>query len=100
MRKEAEQHKAEILRRLQERRSKPKPSEVLEAEKVIAKYREKEAEADEQASRALLPLPPGNPCPACFVKRGITSHMVPISSSTYNDLFECKECSLVIEVKP
>lgn len=100
MRKQAEQYKAEMLRQLQNEQRQSKPSEVLEAEKVIAEFCKEESDKEQWLARAMLPLPPGDPCPSCFIKLGLISHMRPIPSDTGEDLFECKECGLVIEVKP
>lgn len=100
MRKQAEQYKLEILRQLQNEQNQSKPSEVLEAEKVIANFRKEESDKEQWLARAMLPLPSGDPCPACFVKRGVTSHMSLVSSDTDIDLFKCKECGFVIEIKP
>jgi len=100
MRKQAEQYKAEILRQLQKEQSQSKPSEVLEAEKVIANFRKEKLEKEQWLARAMLTLPSGDPCPSCFVKRGVTYHMSLVPSDTDVDLFNCKECGLVIEIKP
>lgn len=103
MRKQAEQRKAEILRHLQQSGGKSKPSEVLEAEKVIAQFHKREQDRIAQLQRAQSPLPPGDTCPDCFVERGVTSHMHPIpydDNAPDIDLFKCRECGLVIEVKP
>lgn len=101
MRKQAEQYKAGILRHLEQEDHQSPPSEVTEAQNIIAQFEQRNKERITQIQRARSPLPPGNPCPTCFVKRGITSHMSPISSdNTDIDLFKCKTCGLVIEDKP
>lgn len=102
MRKQIEKYKTEILRRLQEYGNKSKPSEVLEAEKVIAKFNQREKDRITQLQRAQSPLPADDACPDCFVERGITSHMktLPASENAPEiDLFKCKTCGLIIEIK-
>jgi|SRR5665647_403903 len=103
MRKQIEEHKAARLRQLQQEEYHPKPSYVLEAEQVIAKHRESELEKANKKARAQLPIPADDACPDCFVERGVTSQMKPIPASEDApeiDLVKCKECSLVIEIKP
>ena len=50
MSKESESYRLDMLRRLEEKYSKPKPSEVFEAEQVIAKYRD-----EQETARAAIP---------------------------------------------
>jgi hypothetical protein len=101
MRKQAEQYKADILRHLEQEDRQPPPSEVVEAQRIILQFEQGNKDRVAQIQRALSPLPPGDLCPSCFVKRGVTSHMSPISSdNTDIDLFTCKTCGLIIEVKP
>jgi hypothetical protein len=68
--KESESYRLEMLRHLKEKYGNAKPSEVLEAEQVIAKYREEKARAGEQIPRLEAGPPTPNACPRCWSMNG------------------------------
>ena len=70
MSKESESYRLEMLRRLEEKYSKSKPSEVFEAEQVIAKYRDEQETARAAIPRLRSPLPEPNLCPQCWFLHG------------------------------
>ena len=53
---ECVKYRLEMLRRLENENGNTPPPEVLEAQRVIANYRQKQADRDETAVRALLPI--------------------------------------------
>src|SRR5574337_276902 len=75
--KESESYRLQVLRRLKQKDSGPPPSEVLEAEKVIAKHREEQAQARAAIPRASAPLPNDGRCPDCHIYHNIRSILVP-----------------------
>ena len=77
MSKESESYRLEMLRRLEEKYSKSKPSEVFEAEQVIAKYRDEQETARAAIPRLRSPLPEPNLCPQCWFLHGRRTFMTP-----------------------
>jgi hypothetical protein len=77
MSKESESYRLEMLRRLEEKYSKSKPSEVFEAERVIAKYRDEQETARAAIPRLRSPLPEPNLCPQCWFFHGRRTFMTP-----------------------
>jgi hypothetical protein len=75
MSKESESYRLEMLRRLEEKYSKSKPSEVFEAEQVIAKYRDEHENARAAILRLRSPLPKPNLCPQCWFLHGSSTFM-------------------------
>ena len=65
-----------MLWRLQNRYSKGDPPEVLEAEKVIAKFRKEKAESRDQIARASTPLQDADLCPSCWIMHGERNPLV------------------------
>lgn len=61
-----ESYRAQILRRLKNKYSSSAPPEVLEAEKVIARFREQETKDRQTETRLGLELPNPHSCPQCF----------------------------------
>ena len=70
MSKESESYRLYVLRDLQNRYGKGDPPEVLEAQKVIAEFREKQAEAEKAISRVEAGLPKPDLCPKCWFTKG------------------------------
>src|SRR5258708_2971665 len=72
----------------------PKPSEVTDAEKVIAEHDRKVSEARGVLDRAADPLPAAF-CPDCFDLRGVMSRLEaarhPNDPKNY-DYFRCRAC--------
>jgi hypothetical protein len=90
----SETYRLQMLRRLQNRYSKGDPPEVLEAEKMIAKFRKEQAEATEQIARASAPLQDSDLCPACWIMHG---DRVPLISAPHHDpdrfdRMMCRKC--------
>src|ERR1700722_20330188 len=77
MSKESESYRLELLRRLEEKYNKAKPSEVFEAEQVIAKYRAEQESARAAIPRLRSPLPEPNLCPQCWFLHGRRAFMTP-----------------------
>ena len=63
MNKESEHYRLEMLRHLQHKYRQSKPTEVLEAEQVIAKYRKEQEHTGPQIRRLQMPLPEPDLCP-------------------------------------
>jgi hypothetical protein len=99
MSKESEAYRLEMLRRLENKYGKAKPAEVLEAEKVIAKFREQEAADREAIARLGSPLPEPHLCPECYYLHGKTSRLEPVPSGTKHDKFKCGRCGFIQERK-
>ena len=66
MSKESENYRLQMLRRFKRERDGPPPAEVLEAEKMVAQFREKQAKAKEVVLRLEKPPPKPNLCSECF----------------------------------
>ncbi|SRR5216683_1145874 len=101
MSKESEAYRLQMLRNLKQKYGKAKPSEVLEAEKVIAKYREEETHDREAMTRLNNPLPEPNLCPQCFYFRGRSIKMDPTSPTDRSkyDRWRCSYCDFVLDVQ-
>ncbi len=95
MSKESETHRSQMLRRLQNRYSKGDPPEVLEAEKVIAKYRKEKAESRDQIARASTPLQGADLCPSCWIMHGERNSLVAANHPDPDkfDRMICRKCS-------
>ena len=63
MGKQSEEYRLQMLRRLENRYGNDKPTEVLEAEEVIAKFRQEKARDRQAITRLSSPLP-ASPAPA------------------------------------
>jgi hypothetical protein len=89
--KESESYRFQMLRRFESERDGPPPSEVLEAQQVVAEFREKQAKAKEAVLRLKRPLPKPNLCSECFYLRDHETLMRPIPHSNPNhfDLWKC-----------
>jgi hypothetical protein len=96
MSKESEAYRLEVLRRLKQKDDGPPPPEVAEAERVIAKYREEQAQARDAIPRAGAPLPEADLCPRCWIDHGTRSAMIAVSGEgrdTANyDYWLCRQC--------
>jgi hypothetical protein len=66
MSKESESYRLHLLSRLEQESSGPTPSEVLEAEQIVAAFREKQAMARDAVIRLRSRLPKDNLCPECY----------------------------------
>lgn len=93
--KESESYRLQMLRHLKQVDNGPPPSEVLEAEKIVANYREEQAQARSAIPRLGLPLPEPNICSPCWFLHGRRSVLVgiphPINSDKY-DRMRCRVC--------
>jgi len=99
-RKESESYRLDTLQRFKEKYDHAKPSEVLEAELVIAKFREQEARDREAIARLSTPLPKSDSCPQCYYLHGKNSELNPTGSDTAVDLFRCGTCGFEQERHP
>jgi hypothetical protein len=70
MSKECEEYRRHMLRHLEQRFQRSKPAEVLEAERVIAKYRLEQEQAIPQLMRLQLQLLELDLCPQCHYRDG------------------------------
>jgi rubredoxin len=96
--KESEEYRAGVLRRLEHKYRQSKPTEVLEAEKVVAKYRKEQEQAAPQIARLNQPLPEDNLCPECWFMHGQRSMLYAVSHPTDSDRFDrmrCRTCGHV-----
>jgi hypothetical protein len=98
MRKYAKEHREILLVKFSRKNTGKKPSEVLEAEKIIAKYRKEQENVQPTLSRLNSLECPDSVCPDCLWTKGITVHVKPISSPHGDiDLFRCPECNRTYE---
>lgn len=95
--KESEGYRLDMLRYLKEKYRDAKPPEVLEAEQVIAKFREEKASADAQIPRLEAGLPKQNLCPRCWFMDGHESalYAVPSDDPQRFDRWKCRRCDYV-----
>ena len=94
MSEESESYRLKMLRRLERERDGPLPPKVLEAEKVIADFRKKQAQARDAIIRLSSPLPKNDLCPKCYFLHGRSVIMEPRMHSDPDrfDLMECPKC--------
>jgi rubredoxin len=92
--KEGESYRRQMLRRLEQIDSGPTPSEVTEAQKTIAQYRQKQAEARQAIPRLRAPLPHPDLCPQCWFIHGEESplHAARHPDPDNFDMWECRVC--------
>ena len=101
MSKESEEYRLKMPRRLKDENSSAPPPEVLEAEKVIAKYREEQEQINATKMRLRLQLPNTDLCPQCFYSHGNRSLMQPKPAGGRPiDMFECEKCGYLQERDP
>ena len=74
MRKFAEEYRERLLVKFTRKYASEKPSEVLEAEKIIAKYREEQKNIEPTLSRLNSFECPDFVCPDCFWTKSVTVH--------------------------
>jgi hypothetical protein len=94
--KESETFRREMLRHLKDKYGKSKPSVVVVAAEIIAKFSEEEAHARKAIARLGSRLPEPNFCPECYYLHGRHSLLRPISSeSDHVDSFRCSVCDFL-----
>ena len=93
MRKYAKEYRERLLIKFTRENTGKEPAEVLEAQKIIAKYREKQENIQPTLLRLNTLECPDSVCPDCLWTKGITVHLKPISSPSWKDLFECPNCN-------
>ena len=79
MRKYAEEYRERLLIKLSRKNTEKKPAEVLEAEKVIAKYRKEQEDVEPTLFRLKSLDCPDFICPDCFWTKEVTVHLKPIA---------------------
>jgi hypothetical protein len=101
MSKESEEYRLKMLRQLENLYSKAKPSEVLEAEKVIAEFRKKQADTDAKILRLRTPLPEPDLCPNCYYLHGHSNMLAAATADNPNlfDRMRCKVCGYIEDRK-
>lgn len=94
MSEKSESYRLDMLRRLKDRYHKAKPAEVLEAEKVIAKFREEEARDRKIIPRLESELPKPDLCPRCWFIDGHEMPLIsiPADDPKHFDRMKCREC--------
>jgi ribosomal protein S27AE len=99
-REESESYRLQMLRTLEKLDSGPPPPEVVEAEKTIAKYREKQAQACETISRLNSPLPDEDSCPRCWFMHGRRSSLdaIPHPDPDNSNRWKCSTCGYISDV--
>jgi len=95
MRKYAEEYREGLLRKLTRKNTGGKPAEVLDAEKIIADYREKQENIDPQLSRLENSECPNSICPNCFYTKGLNIHLNNSDGNDEVEKFNCPECNYV-----
>lgn len=96
---QAEKYRSDMTRKLKKKYRDDKPPAVLEAEKVIAQYREEKASAELQIARLESKQCPSSVCFKCFWMKGLSFHLIAIPSDDETDLFRCPECNSIYEQK-
>jgi rubredoxin len=101
MSKESDSYRLTMLRRFEQINGAPAPSEVLEAEKVVAKFREEQARARETIHRLRSPLPKEDSCPACHYlhDREVLLVSVEHDDPRHFELWKCNVCGYEEERK-
>jgi hypothetical protein len=91
---EGESYRLKMLRYLKAKYSNAKPSEVLEAERVIAKFREEEARDRAAVTRLSSPLPEPDMCQLCWFLNGVHSklHNIPADDPAHFERWKCRTC--------
>ena len=97
MRRFARDFRNSRLKTLSRKKSGKKPSKILEAEKIIAKYREEQENLEPQLSRLESSECPDSVCPKCFYMHGLHSQLEPIEGDDDYDRFRCSKCRSVFE---
>jgi hypothetical protein len=94
MNKESEHYRLEMLRHLQHKYRQSKPTEVLEAEQVIAKYRKEQEHTGPQIRRLQMPLPEPDLCPQCYYLEGNANLLVTAVHPNPDrwDKMKCRVC--------
>ena len=97
MGKQSEEYRLQMLRRLENRYGNDKPTEVLEAEEVIAKFRQEKARDRQAITRLSSPLPEPNLCPSCWFIHGRKIHLThaPHPNSAKFDRQICPQCNYI-----
>lgn len=101
MPKEEEQHRREIIERL-ERRDQELEGQAREAEAEATRARQERAALKSALGRANLPFPPGDVCPECWVMHGEERplHSVPHPHNPRHfDRWRCHVCGHVEDRK-
>jgi hypothetical protein len=95
MSEESESHRLKMLRRLQQKDNNPPPPKVMQAEKVIAKYREQKERDHQTLMRLNSPLPEPNLCPDCFYIHDRCSLLMQIlgDDPVHFDTWKCETCT-------
>ena len=96
-REEGEEYRLRKIRQLEKKYGDTKPAEVLEAEKVIAKYRQEEVKANAVKVRCRAPLPAPDLCPQCWFDDGHRSTLRSVDhpEPAEYDRMKCKTCGYV-----
>jgi hypothetical protein len=96
--KQSEEYRLNMLRRLEKIVDGTPPSEVAEAEKVVANYRKKQAEARQAIPRIHAKLPEPDLCPECWFMHGRRTDLYavrhPDDPDNY-DRWKCKTCGYI-----
>jgi hypothetical protein len=98
MRKQNEEYRANMLKKLKKKYGDSNPPEVLEAEKVIANYREKKTNAIAQINRLESSECPESVCCECFYMQGLNFQLKSINGGENFDSFRCPECGTTYNV--
>ncbi|MDD1620871.1 MAG: hypothetical protein LUQ11_05275 [Methylococcaceae bacterium] len=97
MKEYAKEYRGNLLKKLSRKKSGSKPSEVLEAEKIIAKYNEEQEKIGPQLFRLESSECPDSICPQCFYLRGLNVHLKTIPGDDEIDKYQCPECNSIYE---
>ena len=95
MQKYAEEYRRILLSKLTRKNAGSKPAEVLEAEKIISKYRKEHKNIELQLSRLESSDCPGSVCPNCFYTRGLSVHLKNSDGNDEEDRFKWPDCNHV-----
>jgi hypothetical protein len=97
MRKFAREFRDSSLKAISRKKHGKKPAEVLEAEKIITKFREEQKNLEFSLPRLDSLECSDSVCPKCFYLHGLTSELTPIDGDDLVDRFRCKKCRSIYE---
>lgn len=97
MRKYAKEYRERLLGKLSRKKHGKKPSEVLDAEKVIAKYCKEQQELEPQLTRLESSDCPDSVCPECFYLYGLHINLNTFPGDIDVDRFLCPRCKALYE---
>ena len=97
MRQYAKKYRERMLVKLSWKQDEEKRPEVLDADEIIAKYREEQENLKPQISRLKTSECPDSVCPKCFYMHGLSVHLKTSPGDDNFDRYRCPECKTIYE---